>query len=54
MIKNKNLNYALIVFAITLTLLFAFVEFYPAESIVEADMNTTENIQTDNLSISSN
>jgi len=54
MIKNKNLNYALIVFAITLTLLFAFVTYYPVESIVEADINVTENVQTENLTISSN
>lgn len=54
MIKNKNLNYALIVFAITLTCLFAFVEFYPSDSIVEADLNTTENTQSDNLTIISN
>ncbi|MBT8267419.1 MAG: hypothetical protein KJO41_08835 [Bacteroidia bacterium] len=54
MIKNKNLNYAIIVFAITLTCLFAFVEFYPIESIVEADVNSTEAIQSDNLTVISN
>ncbi len=42
MIRNKNLNYALIVFAITLSLLFAFAELYPVESIAEADINSTE------------
>jgi len=29
MVKNKNLNYAFIVFAVTISLLFAFVEYYP-------------------------
>ena len=54
MIKNKDLNYALIVFAITLTLLFAFVTYFPSNDLAETDAKTVETEQTDNLAVTSN
>ncbi|MBT8271678.1 MAG: hypothetical protein HKO90_10405 [Flavobacteriaceae bacterium] len=53
MFKNKNFNFALVVFAITLSLLFAFAEYYPADSISEAeieqlDISDRENLLTTN------
>ena len=53
MIKNKNLNYALIIFAITLSLLFAFVEYYPSDNISEGDI-IENNARPDELVITSN
>ncbi|MBT8288709.1 MAG: hypothetical protein HKN00_01105 [Flavobacteriaceae bacterium] len=42
MLKNKNFNFALIVFAITLTVLFALVEYYPSDSVSDSEIETTE------------
>lgn len=54
MFKNKNFNFALFVFAITLSLLFAFAEYYPTDSISEAEIEEldtaaeSENLLTTN------
>ena len=49
MLKNKNLNFALIVFAITLSLLFAFAEYYPNDAISETDLEEIDAVDTENL-----
>ena len=54
MVKNKDLNYAFIVFAVTLTLLFAFVTYYPSENISEAEIETIEQSEPDNVAVTSN
>lgn len=54
MTKNKDLNYALIIFALTLTLLVAFVELYPSETLAEADMDLMEEAKTENINLTSN
>jgi len=52
MTKNKDLNYALIIFALTMTLLFAFVGFFPSENLAEADTNVKA--KTENVNLTSN
>ncbi|MBT8273200.1 MAG: hypothetical protein KJO77_05300 [Bacteroidia bacterium] len=54
MTKNKDLNYALIIFALTITLLFAFVELFPSESLAEADIEPMENAKIENVNLTSN
>ena len=54
MTKNKDLNYALIIFALTLTLLIAFVELFPPESLAEADIDVIEKAKIENVNLTSN
>ena len=54
MVKNKNLNYALIIFAITLSLLFAFVEYYPSDNLSEGNNTIENNVRSENLVTTSN
>lgn len=54
MTKNKDLNYALIIFALTLTILFAFVELFPSESLADAEINVLEKAKTENVNLTSN
>ena len=54
MIKNKDLNYAFIVFAITLTLLFVFVNYYPADNLSDAEIEAIEKSNPENLAVTSN
>ena len=54
MIKNKDLNYALIIFALTMVLLVLFVEFYPQQTLADADINVIENTESENLTLTSN
>ncbi len=45
MLKNKNLNFALIIFVITLSLLFVYAEYYPE---AETSATETENVSLNN------
>ena len=54
MIKNKDLNYAIIVFAITLSLLFAFVTYFPSTDLADTEFNSEEPATTENLAVTSN
>ncbi|MBT8269647.1 MAG: hypothetical protein KJN59_10525 [Bacteroidia bacterium] len=54
MLKNKNLNFAIIIFAITMSLLFAFVQYYPTEETSKADVEQIKSNNQDNLVITSN
>ena len=51
MVKNKNLQFAFAVFAITLTLLFAFAELYPVDSIAQQESIASEKAQSENLAL---
>ena len=55
MLKNKNFNYAILIFVITLTVLFAFVEYYPADELTGADaIESNEMKNEENMTITSN
>lgn len=54
MLKNKNLNFALIVFALTMTFLFAYAEYYPDTSVADKEIIEKQNKGDDNLVITSN
>ena len=54
MLKNKNLNFALIIFVLTLSLLFAFAEYYPAETSSSSDVEQMKSTNQDNIVITSN
>ena len=53
MLKNKNFNYAIIVFVLTLAFLFAYAEYYPADSN-EGSNAGIESTTPEDLAVSSN